>query len=158
MIQKKEVVNSEEQLLQARKEGLKQAQQVDSMQAHGKVLGMDTFSWMNPQVDMLATLLSSFPFSILWVGTYRQIQSCLKMYPELSENIETILIHNSSSMVLDKTALQKIKTIACVDGMENALDLVKTMRLKKGVFIYTDEHEEALKGKQIFEDFVNQYR
>lgn len=158
MIQKKEVVNSEEQLLQARKEGLKQAQQVDSMQAHGKVLGMDTFSWMNPQVDMLATLLSSFPFSILWVGTYGQIQNCLKMYPELSDDIETILIHNSSSMVLDKTALKKIKTIACVDGMENALELVKTMKLKKGVFIYTDENEEALKGKQIFEDFVNQYR
>lgn len=158
MIQKKEVVNSEEQLLQARKEGLKQAQQVNSMQAHGKVLGMDTFSWMNPQVDMLATLLSSFPFSILWVGTYEQIQNCLKMYPELSGDIEAILIHNSSSMVLDKTALQKIKTIACVDGMENALDLVKTMKLKKGVFIYTDENEEALKGKQIFEDFVNQYR
>ena len=158
MIQKKEVVNSEEQLLQARKEGLKQAQQVDTMQAHGKVLGMDTFSWMNPQVDMLATLLSSFPFSILWLGTYGQFQNCLKMYPELSDDIETILIHNSSSMVLDKTALKKIKTIACVDGMENALELVKTMKLKKGVFIYTDENEEALKGKQIFEDFVNQYR
>lgn len=158
MIQKKEIVNSEEQLLQARKEGLKQAQQVDSMQAHGKILGMDTFSWMNPQVDMLATLLSSFPFSILWVGTLEQIQSCLKMYPELSGNIETILIHNSSSMVLNKTALEQINTIACVDGMEHALDFVKSMKLKKGVFIYTDEKEEALKGKQIFEEFVNQYR
>jgi hypothetical protein len=158
MIQKKEIVNSEEQLLQARKEGLKQAQQVDSMQAHGKILGMDTFSWMNPQTDMLATLLSSFPFSILWVGTLEQIQNCLKLYPELSGNIETILIHNSSSMVLNKTALEKINTIACVDGMEHALDFVKTMKLKKGVFIYTDEKEEALKGKQIFEDFVNQYR
>lgn len=158
MIQKKEVVNSEEQLLQARKEGLKQAQQVNSMQAHGKVLGMDTFSWMNPQIDMLATLLSSFPFSILWVGTYVQIQNCLKMYPDLSGNIETILIHNSTSLDLDINTLKKIKTIACVDGMENALDLVKTMKLKKGVFIYTDENEEALKGKQIFEDFVNQFR
>jgi len=158
MIQKKEIVNSEEQLLQARKEGLKQAQQVDSMQAHGKILGMDTFSWMNPQTDMLATLLSSFPFLILWVGTLEQIQNCLKLYPELSGNIETILIHNSSSMVLNKTALEKINTIACVDGMEHALDFVKTMKLKKGVFIYTDEKEGALKGKQIFEDFVNQYR
>lgn len=158
MIQKKEIVNSEAQLLQARKEGLKQVQQVDSMQAHGKILGMDTFSWMNPQVDMLATLLSSFPFSILWVGTLDQIQNCLKMYPGLSGNIETILIHNSCSMALNKTALEKINTIACVDGMEHALSFVKSMKLKKGVFIYTDEKEEAFKGKQIFEEFVNQYR
>lgn len=158
MIHKKEIVNSEEQLLQARNEGLKQAQQVDSMQAHGKILGMDTFSWMNPQVDLLATLLSSFPFSILWVGTLEQIQNCLKLYPELSGNIETILIHNSSSMLLQKAALESVNSIACVDGMEHALDFVKSMKLKKGVFIYTDEKEEALRGKQIFEDFVNQYR
>lgn len=158
MIQKKELVNSEEQLLQAREEGLKHAQQVDSMQAHGKVLGMDTFSWMNPHVDNLATLLISFPFSILWVGTLKQIEKSLKLYPELSGNIETILIHDSSKMLDNKAALEKINNIACVDGMESALNFVKAMKLHKGVFIYTDEQNTSGRDSSAFEQFVNEYR
>ena len=116
MIDKKEIVNSSEQLLQAREQGLKQAQQVDTMQAHGKILGMDTFSWMNPHVDMLATLLASFPFSILWIGTQRQI------------------------------------------GLEHAFEFVRTMKLKKGVLMYTNEDQTAISDKGIFEEFVQIYR
>ena len=53
MIEKKEIVKSNEQLLQARESGLKQAQQVDTMQAHGKILGMDTFSVdLNKEVNV----------------------------------------------------------------------------------------------------------
>jgi hypothetical protein len=158
MIEKKEIVKSNEQLLQAREEGLKQAQQVNTMQAHGKILGMDTFSWMNPQVDMLATLLSSFPFSILWIGTQQQIEQCLKLYPELSKNIESILIHDTSSLGLNHAALQKINTIACVDGVEYAFEFVKSMKLKKGVLMYTNENETAITDRKAFEEFVQIYR
>ena len=158
MIDKKEIVNSGEQLLQAREQGLKQAQQVDTMQAHGKILGMDTFSWMNPHVDMLATLLASFPFSILWIGTQRQIEECLRVYPELSGNIETILIHDVSSMELSQAALRSINTIACVDGLEHAFEFVRTMKLKKGVLMYTNEDQTAISDKGIFEEFVQIYR
>lgn len=158
MLEKKEIVRSDEQLLQAREQGLKQGKQVDAMQAHGKILGMDTFSWMNPQVDMLATLLSSFPFSILWIGTHGQIDQCMRLYPELSGNIETILIHDTSSLGLNKSALEKINTIACVDGVEHAFEFVKSMKLKKGVLMYTNENETAIADKGIFEEFVQTYR
>jgi len=158
MIEKKEIVNSSEQLLQARENGLKQVQQVDAMQAHGKILGMDTFSWMNPHVDMLATLLESFPFSVLWIGTRQQIEKCLELYPELNENIETILIHDDSTMMGGKSVLKNIKTIACVEGVENAFEFVKTMKLKKGVLMYTNENQTAVSDRKIFEEFVQMYR
>lgn len=158
MIEKKEIVKSSDQLLQAREEGLRYAQQVDTMQAHGKILGMDTFSWMNPQVDLLATLLASFPFSILWIGTRGQIEECLRLYPELSENIETILIHDDSSMGMSKSMLESIKTIACVEGVENAFEFVKSMKLKKGVLMYTNENQNAISDKGIFDEFVQMYR
>ena len=54
----------EEQLLQSRGAGLKDAIQINTMNAHGKVMGMDTFSWVNPQIDALASALESFPFTI----------------------------------------------------------------------------------------------
>ncbi len=158
MIEKKEIVKNSEQLLQAREQSLKQARQVDSMQAHGKILGMDTFSWMNPQVDMLATLLSSFPFSILWVGTHSQIEQCLRLYPEISGNVETILIHDTSSLELNKSALEKINSIACVKGADHAFEFVKSMKIKKGVLIYTNEKETAIADSQAFEKFVQTYR
>lgn len=158
MIQNKGVVNKEEQLLQAREAGLNEAKQVDAMQAHGKVLGMDTFSWMNPQIDMLATLLESFPFSILWVGTRSQIEKCLTLYPALSGNIETIILHDSPDLKLSNSGYEKINTIACVDGIEHALEFVKSLKRKKGVLIYTNENEAVLKDKAAFEKFVQFYK
>ena len=48
------------------------------MNAHGKVMGMDTFSWVNPQIDALASALESFTFNILLVGSKKKIYDLKK--------------------------------------------------------------------------------
>jgi len=68
------------------------------------------------------------------------------------------LIHDTSSLGLNHAALQKINTIACVDGVEYAFEFVKSMKLKKGVLMYTNENETAITDRKAFEEFVQIYR
>ena len=51
---------------------------------------------------------------------------------------------------MNKSALQEINTIACVDGVEYAFEFVKSMKLKKGVLMYTNENETAITDRKAF--------
>ena len=146
---------SEDKLLQSREQGLQEAIQVNSMRAHGKVLGMDTFSWANPQIDALASALTSFPFPIIWIGCEKQIKECLNNYPELSNAIETLLIQNTSELNLDQTVMKNVKNIVCIEGTKYALELMKTMKKEKCVFLFTTEGQEAKNDKKEFEQFIS---
>ncbi|NRA10984.1 MAG: hypothetical protein HRT57_03395, partial [Crocinitomicaceae bacterium] len=69
----------QEDLLQARKEGLERARSLDAMRAHGKWRGMDVFSWANPSFGALSTAIASFPFPVVWIGKHEQIK-CACIY------------------------------------------------------------------------------
>lgn len=148
-------LGTEEQLLQAREEGLRELAKANAMRAHGKVLGMDTFSWISPQSDLLATVLNSFPFAVLWVGSHDQVKTCLENYPELTQKIETIIVHDKTLLNVRRELLQKIKNIACVEGTAAALALTKSLKLKKGVLLYTTDGGDAKNGKAEFELFIS---
>ncbi|HIP32497.1 MAG TPA: hypothetical protein EYG86_07035 [Crocinitomicaceae bacterium] len=145
----------EEQLLQSRKEGLQDALQVNSMRAHGKVLGMDTFSWINPQLDALTSALASFPFDIVWAGSHEQIVKCLSMQPELATSIETIIVHDKAILNLEKETLNKVKNIVCLEGTKHALELIKAMKKEKCALLFSTMGTNAKNDKEEFEQFIS---
>lgn len=155
MSQKVSKQTAEEQLLQARKEGLQDALQVNSMRAHGKVLGMDTFSWINPQLDALASALSSFPFEIIWVGSHEQITRCLSIQPELAKSIETIIVHDNPILNLKKETLNEIKNIVCLEGTKHALELIKSMKKDKCALLFSTMGTTAKNDKEEFEQYIS---
>lgn len=159
MISKKTtVVSSEEQLLDARKKGLNEAQQVNAMQVHGKVLGMDSFSWVNPQIDMLATFLSSFPFSMVWAGSHDQIKWCLEQFPELATKMESVIVCDRALLDTDSALLEKLSNVACVEGTDHALEFVKTMKPSKGGFLFTTSGGNAQDEIELFNQFIRLYK
>ena len=158
MEQKATKFTTEELLLQAREEGLQELTKANAMRAHGKVLGMDTFSWINPQIDNLATVLKSFPFTVIWVGSHDQVKACLENYPELADNVETVIIHDRSVLNLNREILRTIKNIACIDGTTEALEMSKSLKIKKGVLLYTTNCIEPKKDKEDFEQFITLFR
>ncbi len=145
----------EEQLVRSREEGLQDALQINSMRAHGKILGMDTFSWINPQLDALASALSSFPFDIVWMGSHEQITKCLSIQPELAESLETIIIHDKAILNLKKETLNKIKNIVCLEGTKHALELIKSMKKEKCALVFSTMGENAKKDKEEFEQYIS---
>ena len=146
---------TEEQLLHSREEGLKDALQINSMCAHGKILGMDTFSWINPQIDNLASALSSFPFDIIWLGSHSHFQDCLKIEPELSKLIQTIIIHDNPELNFDAKHMNDIQNVICLEGINASLELIKTMKKEKCVFFFSTTGENAQNDKIQFEDFIS---
>ena len=157
MAHKTEKRSAEDQLLQARARGLQEATEAQAMKAYGKVLGMDTFFWMNPQVDALATVLRSFPFPVHWVGSHKQISFAFETYPELAELMEAVVVYDCPLLKVDREVLNKIPKIACVEGIKEALILLKAVRREKCVFLLTvNGLNESV--TQNFEEFLEAHR
>ena len=152
---KEEELASEEQLMHSRKEGLQDALQINSMRAHGKILGMDTFSWINPQIDALTNALVSLPFEILWIGSHQQIKECINIQPELAHSIKTIIIHDNPVLNLQREFLNNIPTIICLEGTSHALELIKSIKAEKCALIYTTMGVNAKQNKKEFEQFIS---
>jgi hypothetical protein len=149
-------LHTEEQLLQARERGLREASEVHVMKAHGKVLGMDTFSWINPDLDMLATVIDSFPFAVHWMGSHDQIARCLELHPELADSLQSIVIYDRTLAQISRELLKKVTNIACVDGTTDALQLLKAMQRGKSVFLFTSTHLNEARNAQ-FEAFLTHH-
>ncbi len=156
MSQKIKSISTEEQLLQARERGLKEAAEVSSIKAHGKLLGMDTFSWNNPHIDALATFISSLPFPVQWVTHHQLVKDCLNTYPEIAMNIHSIVVHDKAELNLDKEMFVLIPNITFVEGVEEALELVKAMQQEKSVFLFTGNPD--WKPETVFEQFIERNR
>lgn len=148
----------EEQLLEARERGLQEAQQVNAMNAHGKVLGMDTFSWINPQIDMLATVIESLPFDIIWVGNHTQVKACLELHPGTINNIRTLIIQDETSLHVHQDIIHEIQNVVCIEGSKSALEFVKTMKKQKSAFLFTAEGANAKEQKEVFEQFISLFQ
>jgi hypothetical protein len=148
----------EEQLLEARERGIQEALQVNAMCAHGKVLGMDTFSWINPQVDMLATVIESLPFNIIWIGNHAQIKTCLETHPDTINTIHTLIVQDDTSLNVDRTSLEAIQSVTCVKGTQVALEFVKPIKQQKSAFLFTAEGPTAKAQKDMFEQFISRFK
>ena len=98
MLEKKTKVDQRTQLLQAREEGLKSLQN-GVLKPHGKLLGMDVFSWLNPDVHMLMNTLHSFPFPVIWIAQ--------KMDWDALLNLDNTILSNLCSRCIPKYPPEK---------------------------------------------------
>ena len=147
--------NVEERLLETRKNGLLKAAKSESMCAHGKVLGMDTFSWVEPQVDKLATVIHSFPFKVIWIGSNEHIERCFESYPELIDSVELVIIYDQAAPNLHLEPFNRNNNFVCTEGTAAALELAKSLQTKKRVFLFTINKVTAKEEKHKFEQFIS---
>ncbi len=82
----------ESQLVAARKSGLLKLNET-SLQSQGKLFGMDVFSWIYPNIDVLNSTLNSFPFEVLWIGNKTEINLVLSENNVLDSRVRTKLIY-----------------------------------------------------------------
>ncbi len=158
MSQKVSKHTAADQLLQLREQSRQEALLVNAMNAHGKIMGMDCFSWMNPQVDALASVIESLPFQIIWVAQHDQIKTCINTYPNLTESIDTLIVTDDVLLNLDRERLNEVANIACVEGVDNALELLKTLKKEKAVFLFTSGGKKVQQDKHVFEQFISLFK
>ncbi|GAB5417717.1 MAG: hypothetical protein Crog4KO_27030 [Crocinitomicaceae bacterium] len=144
-------------LLRARKEGLERARSLDAMQALGKWKSMDVFAWANPHFDALTTVISSFPFPVVWVGKQSQIKCAVRYYPEILDTIESVIVNDSGSVKLSGEEIFTIDKVAGVGDAKASLDMVRSFEDARRVFLFTTEGEASQDDLNLLEEYIHKY-
>lgn len=128
---------TEEQLLSARARGLRDSRDLYAMKAHGKMAGMDVFSWINPDLDGLGAVLTSMPFKIIWLASKEQVENLLGVNENALENVESLVIYDAAKLNSDFNWLNAKTYVSCVDSVPDALELLSSLKGRERVFLYT---------------------
>jgi hypothetical protein len=150
-------VNSDDRLLEARNEGLKNMKE-SSLRPHGKLWGMDTFSWYQPNVNLLANTLHAFPFPIIWIGNSEDIKATLEEDPSVCFQLKTIITFDNSQLNVPIDAFNKVENIVNVENIKDAFKMLKSLKLKNAVLLFSASGEDWRDGKEEFETFLSMHQ
>ncbi len=64
--------------------------QGSGIRAHGKLKGLDVFTWMQPEQNALVNFIQGIPTKIFWVGNPSEIEAVLSSNPELIGKFQSI--------------------------------------------------------------------
>jgi hypothetical protein len=141
-------------LVESRKESLEKMHKT-SIRPHGKLWGMDVFSWYLPTADLLVNTLHTFPFPVVWLGGNEEINETLKLDDTITSHLNTLLFHDSSKMKLSAENWLNSKSVASVSNLKDALRLLSSFKQKNTVLLFTDSSENWESKKETFENFLS---
>ncbi|MFK7786565.1 MAG: hypothetical protein AB8B56_15705 [Crocinitomicaceae bacterium] len=125
-----------EQLKQARKAGLEEVKTNQALCPHGKVAGMDVFSWVNPDMEALNSMIASMPYKVIWAATTQQARKLWELNGGGLKSIETLVVYNSGQVHTEKW-FSSFENVLCVKGADHALMMVDKVRKEQRAFIWT---------------------
>jgi hypothetical protein len=153
-MEKQRTISAEELLLGARKESLSRINQT-ALRSHGKLWGMDVFSWIHPNMSTIGTTITSFPFSVNWVGNAQDLKSALEAHPSLSEKLSAALMFDNTVFALKNEHLLGIKNCVGTGSVEEALRMVKIAARPQSILLFTASGDGAEAAKTEFENTLN---
>lgn len=147
----KEIALIENSILQARKEGLLKAGD-SSMQSHGKLWGMDVFSWLNPKSAVLSATMDSFPFPIFWISSFPERNEVMDLNIALTNKIHFSLILDDYTLVDAKSSGVEI---ASVSNLNEAFDQIRRLKIKPSILLFTYSKSDWEYQKKCFNDYLS---
>jgi hypothetical protein len=147
----KEIALIENSILQARKEGLLKAGD-SSMQSHGKLWGMDVFSWLNPKPAVLSATMDSFPFPIFWISSFPERNEVMDLNIALTNKIHFSLILDDYTLV---DATSSGVEIASVSNLNEAFDQIRRLKIKPSILLFTYSKSDWEYQKKCFNDYLS---
>ena len=123
-------VKKDHNLLEVRKEALENVVN-GSIRPHGKLWGMDVFSWQNPQLDAITSTIHSLPFPIVWLAS-------TDLLNEAYTNDETILSNIHAAISYEKGVSKEIVFPDAIssESIQKAFEVMNENRLKRGVILF----------------------
>lgn len=144
----KEIAQIENSILQARKEGLLKAGDT-TMQSHGKLWGMDVFSWINPKPTVLAATMDSFPFPIFWISSSLERNEVLEVNVDLNDKIHFTVVLNSENLPIVSNNILSISTL------NQAFDQINILKIKPSILLFTYSQSDWEYQKNRFSDYLS---
>ena len=139
------------QLQEARTRNLEQIEK-SALRAHGKLWGMDVFSWINPKPAVLAATMDSFPFPIFWISSSPERKEVLEVNVELNAKIHF-------SALIDDEKLSKEKYFlyngVVVSSLNEAFDKINNLKIKPSILLFTYSKSDWEYQKNRFNDYLS---
>lgn len=145
------------QLKQARNAGLEELNTNFALCPHGKVAGMDVFSWVNPDIDALNATIASMPYKVIWAATTDQATALWKLNGDALKSIETLVIYNSGQVYTEKW-FAAFKNVLCVQGADHALFLLDKIRKPERTFIWSLPQNNWSEVKTLLENHLQTWK
>ena len=149
----KTVTTSEKNLLEVRKETLKRIT-TDSIRPHGKLWGMDVFSWANPDIGLISSTIHSFPFPVVFVAPSKLTMSIVEHDQTVISNIHAVVSYEDIHPPFNKVNLDAIEFVDIFNNVKDALNKISERRLKRGVVLFCYEGLDVEHYKKQFNDFL----
>jgi hypothetical protein len=146
-----------DRLLEARRESLQQMN-TTSMRPHGKLLGMDVFSWIHPNPSLVINTLHAFPFKVFWLGNAVDIESALLEDQLLLGNIHAAVTYDSNVFKFKDEWLNGIENCAGTASLNDSFHLLEIFKAPQTVLLFTASGERAEELKEEFENYLNLVR
>lgn len=136
----------------------REEQVIGSLRSHGKLWGMDVFSWYKPSMYELENTLSSFPAPICWFANEQDVLRILREEKYWMTNVKTICTYDKAGFRLPNEVLDGIKTVLGSASMDDALDLLQSVSKKEGILLFTSSGENWHVSKNKFEAFLDEHQ
>lgn len=153
MMEKKLTATTEERLLRAREESLRNHAE-GSLRPLGKMWGMDVFTWVNPYPGMVSNTIHSFPFPVVWIGDSVDVLTTINEDGSLCSNLHAVVLTDASILDLNEQIVGNVRNCAGTNSVLEAVEMVKVFRSQQKVLLFTSSGEDALDRKAEFENYV----
>lgn len=147
-------ITSQEQLLQARDKNLAQIEK-GALKAHGKLLGMDIFSWQNPMIYEVENILNSFPAPVLWFANAKDIAELLNENTSCLLNVKMICCYDKADSFFSLEIMNQIETFFGANQIDDALKMLQTFKKENGILLFTSKGNNWKKDMETFESFLD---
>ena len=149
----KKYISKNDQLLHARKEQIENPV-VGSLRSHGKLWGMDVFSWFKPNLFELENTISSFPFPIVWFSNEDDVLNLINENTTWVTNVKLICTYDKAGFKLSNKLLDKIENVLGTASLADALELLKVLKVKQSVFLFTSSSDNWKEVKEEFDNYL----
>lgn len=146
-----------DQLKQARNAGLEEVNTNNALCPHGKVAGMDVFSWVNPDNDSLNAMIASMPYKVIWAATTAQARALWELNGDALKSIETLVIYDSGQVHTEKW-FESFDNVLCVNGADHALILLDRVRKPERAFIWSLPQDNWTEVKTDLENHLQTWK
>lgn len=150
---KKSLNLTEQDIVQLRQQQLDEIP-VGMLRTHGKLWGMDVFSWNKPNLHELENTLMSFPAPITWFANQSDAKALLTKDKKWISKISLLCTHDGAGLFLENEVLDNIETVSGAKEMQDILNMLPSMSGKTGVLLFTFSGDNWKIASQLFHTFL----
>lgn len=144
---------TDNRLLAARQEGLKQAES-HSLRPLGKLWGMDVFAWYNPPVNDLSATLTTFPFPVFWLGNEELVKELAQVDPESMRALAWCGQYDCAQLNIPADVAGPMRLLTATENLEETLTILRSVKQSKHILLFTVAGNEWKTKLADFEAFV----